>query len=172
MQPLSCGCVSLVLTGQDMITQKELKELLDYNSETGIFTIKKTGLIAQYPHTKGYIQINIQGITYLLHRLAWIYIYGDGTLKNLCIDHINRNKADNRIVNLRLVTRSINQRNHPLSTRNKSGKRGVYFDTGKNKWRSLIRDFNGKQVCLGRYKNLEDAIKAQEKAEVKYGYIT
>ena len=154
-----------------MVTQKQLKELFDYNPDTGIFITKKTGLVAGCPHTKGYLQINVRGLTYLLHRLAWIYIYGDGSLEDLYIDHINRNKVDNRIANLRLVTRSINQRNQSLSTRNKSGKKGIHFDTGKNKWRSRIRDFDGKLICLGRYKKLEDAIKAQESVEIKYGYL-
>ena len=98
-----------------MITQKELKELLQYNENTGIFTWKinkakqiQIGSVAGYLHHTGYIFIKINNKNYLAHRLAWLFIYGK--IPKM-IDHINRQRNDNRINNLRETNYKDNRLN-------------------------------------------------------------
>lgn len=98
-----------------MLTQEELKRMLHYESETGIFTWKinkrgpvKRGDVAGKTNGRGYRVIKIDGAYYYAHRLAWFYITGNWPKET---DHINRVKTDNRMVNLREVTHSLNNRN-------------------------------------------------------------
>jgi hypothetical protein len=79
-------------------------------------------------------------------------------------DHINRDKLDNRRCNLRAVTRSRNHLNRSLSARNKTGAKGVFLDRQRGLWRATIR-IDGKSIELGRFRNLNDAIIARQKAE-------
>ena len=83
------------------------------------------------------------------------------------VDHINHIRTDNRKCNLRVVDRSLNQRNLPLSKRNTSGVVGVWFNKDANKWVAEIR-LNYKKISLGYFINKEDAIKARKEAEEKY----
>lgn len=86
--------------------------------------------------------------------------------ENQIIDHINRNRLDNRKENLRKCTKKENLRNISLSTRNKSGYLGVYLNKN-NKWVAQIR-VNQKTKYLGSFDNMEEAIKARLKAEKEY----
>jgi len=158
-----------------MLTQERLKEFLSYDKNTGIFTWNvstnnstKIDSKAGYLRKAGYIGIKIDYKTYQAHRLAWLYVYekfpkGD-------IDHINRIRNDNRISNLRDVSRSLNLRNSSISKRNTSGTTGVFWNKGANKWVSHIT-YGGKERHLGCFKNKDDAIKARKEAEVLYGYL-
>lgn len=74
-----------------------------------------------------------------------------------CVDHINKNKADNRKKNLRCCERSENDRNRSLYSCNTSGVAGVYFDKERKKWVASIT-YNHKKVYLGRYAVKEEAI--------------
>ena len=87
--------------------------------------------------------------------------------KDMEVDHINHIRTDNRKCNLRVVDRSLNQRNLPLSKRNTSGVVGVWFNKDANKWVAEIR-LNYKKISLGYFINKEDAIKARKEAEEKY----
>jgi hypothetical protein len=99
------------------MTQEELHKLLEYNLETGEFfwkisvakKIKPGKKAGQVCKIHGYETIGIKGKNYKSHRLAWMYVYGKWP--EIEIDHINRIKTDNRICNLRDVTRSINNLN-------------------------------------------------------------
>ena len=151
------------------MTQNELKELLHYNSETGIFTwlqkvsnIKK-GAIAGTLHHSGYYQIRINKKIYLSHRLAWFYIHG--YFPNL-IDHINGIGIDNKLCNLREATYSQNNCNKKL-TKSTSGIKGVCWDKNKSKWVARIM-FNKKTINLGRFDDLKKAKLMVENARVKY----
>ena len=160
-----------------MLTQCELKELLNYDRETGIFTWKvngskgvKAGRVAGF-NVRGYRQVSIRNKNYYLHRLAWLYVFGISPTRD--IDHINRVKNDNRILNLREVDESTNSENQtkPHST-NKSGAIGVTIRKTDGKYRAIIR-VKGKNMHLGYFVNVEDAETAYLKAKKLYhrGYV-
>lgn len=102
-----------------MITQEELKESLHYDPDTGIFTWRKSKGPAKKGTVAGkiykshpYIKIGVCRHSIDAHRLAWLYVYGEWPTMD--IDHINRDPTDNRICNLRHVSRSENNRNRVL----------------------------------------------------------
>ncbi len=158
------------------LTQKYLKEILNYNPNTGIFTWKLSkalrvnkGDIAGGIDNHGYGRIGVDGKSYRKHKLIWLYVYGKFPKDGNEVDHINHDKIDNRLVNLREVTRSENQRNRTRQKNNTSGFTGVYFHTTKNKWNAKIRN-SGKNIHLGYFEKIKDAIKARKKAIIKYGF--
>lgn len=142
-----------------MLTQERLKELLDYDPETGVFTWKsrirgiRIGQVAG-SNVKGYRQIQIDKERHYSHRLAWLYIYGCWPLNEL--DHINRIKEDNRIANLREVTRQENCWNIGKLKTNSSGYTGVNLHKQYGKWRANIR-IQGKYKHLGYFNTPEEA---------------
>lgn len=156
-----------------MLTQDRLKSVLDYNPETGIFTWKVSnspkGLKGRDAGSgvNGYIRIGIDRDQYLAHRLAWFYVYGEWPTNQ--IDHINGDRLDNRIENLRDIERGDNQRNMKLSQRNKIGITGVYWSKTKDKWYVQI-SINGKRKHLGYCDNLFDACCIRKSAELRYNY--
>lgn len=89
------------------------------------------------------------------------------TDKSIIVDHINHNGLDNRKCNLRICNNSQNLCNCNLPKNNKSGHKGVYWESTRNKWNTQIT-LNGKCVHLGRFDNIEDAIKARNDAAKKY----
>lgn len=112
-----------------MLTQEKLKEYLSYNPETGVFVwIKSTrpgwaGKIASHVDVRGYNTAKIEDVRYLCHRLVWLYVYGsfpDGQ-----IDHIDNDKLNNKLSNLRVATHHENQRNKTIHKNNKVGVKGV-----------------------------------------------
>lgn len=146
-----------------MITQSKLKERLNYDPSTGIFTwISKTsqmsritiGSVAGSLNNKGYWKIFVAGKTYSAHHLAWLYIYGKWP-ENYT-DHINRSRADNRISNLREATYAQNQQNKQKSYYNTSGYKGVFWVPSCGNWRARIR-LNGKRMSLGSFVTAEEA---------------
>lgn len=82
-------------------------------------------------------------------------------------DHRNRNGLDNRKENLRLVTRSQNNFNKRMQSNNKSGVNGVFLRKNTNVWQAVIK-LNGKNIYLGNFPKMEDAIEARSKAEDAY----
>jgi len=142
------------------INSTDLKKLLKYDPETGVFTWLtnpskriKAGQQAGSLHHKGYIQIGINKTLYLAHRLAWFYYYGN--LPNQTIDHINGIKTDNRISNLRDISSSGNCQNL-LRSRGSSGLIGAHFQKSRNRWSSSIK-LNGVRTHLGYFKTAEEA---------------
>ena len=93
--------------------------------------------------------------TLLLHRVI------ANTPPDLQTDHINRDQLDNRRANLRNVTGSVNTMNQGLHPRNKSGHRGVSWDSSRQKWIANTKPL-GRYVHLGRFDRIEDAITARE----------
>ena len=107
----------------------------------------------------GYIATGHNGL--LLHKLI------TNTNKDEIVDHINRNKLDNRKCNLRICTYSQNQMNKCVQSNNKSGYTGVRWDKRAKKWKVQIT-VNKKQLHLGYYNDIEEAIKVRKKAEIEY----
>lgn len=92
------------------------------------------------------MQVRIDGKYYLLHRLAWMYVHGE--FPNGDIDHINRVRNDNRLTNLRVVNRCVNQQNRSLQVNNTSGVAGVIYGKKSNSWIARIKA-NNKYYHLG-----------------------
>lgn len=147
---------------RNSLTQEDLKELLDYDSNTGIFTWKKKstaasriaiGSFAGGANPKyGYIEITINRVLYKAHRLAWLYVYG--TWPKNQIDHINGIRTDNRIENLRDVTRRKNQQNRPEHRRGHLV--GTSFRKDLKQWQATIV-INKKKYHIGYYKTANKA---------------
>ncbi len=155
------------------VSYERLHELLNYNSETGIFIWKvsksrnvRAGSVAGSLHTNGYIYITIDGKKYFGHRLAWLYVHG--YFPEHGIDHKDQVRHHNWIDNLREVSDVCNLRNaKPTYANNTSGIKGVYKDKATKKWQAQIM-INKKQIGLGRFKNKLDAAVARHEAEIKY----
>jgi hypothetical protein len=154
------------------LTVDQLRDTFDYDANTGVFVWKirpskavKAGDVAGCTEKRiGYITIGIAGRIYKAHRLAWLYVYGSWP-KGL-IDHINGNKADNRIDNLRDVFAGGNSQNvRKPNKRNKSGFMGVIWF--QNKWRASM-SVNGKSKWLGDYSTPEEAHQVYLEAKRKY----
>ena len=146
-----------------MLTHERLLEVLDYDPETGEFRWKphkglrkvRAGTVAGTLNQLGYRQISIKRKVYLAHRLAWFYVHG--TWPTRCIDHINRNRADNRLANLRDVTHSQNGANS--RPKNASHPKGVTFHAASGFWyANVTKDRKG--TFLGNYRTMEEAHKA------------
>lgn len=153
------------------ITQERLKELLSYDPVTGLFTRRITinynaraGDCAGCD-CRGYLLMNVDGVKHRLHRLAWLYVYGYMPKE---IDHINRDGRDNRISNLREVTRAENNLNQGLRRDNKSGVKGVRWRADRSKWEARIKTSGSLQI-LGLFTTKEEAVAARLKAETTYG---
>lgn len=142
------------------LTAGRLRELLDYDPDTGVFTWKisrrgrvKAGDVAGALRHDGYIQIGIDGRLHQAHRLAWLYVTGESPPSE--IDHISCVRTDNRIANLRLATRSENQQNQSKAQkRNKTGFLGVSPHQGK--FQAQIK-VDGKVRTIGRFPTPEAA---------------
>lgn len=115
-------------------------------------------------NNSGYQLLTIYNFKFLAHRVVWALHYNEWPHGE--IDHINRTKFDNRIENLRVVTRSKNNLNQGVGRRNKSGSRGVSFNKKRSLWAAQIC-FNGKSRWLGYHRTLGEAIEARRLGEKK-----
>ena len=154
------------------LTAEYLRSVLHYEPETGIFTWKvstahsvKVGQASGCLDGHGYLRLRVCSRLYQAHRLAWLYVYGNWPKGQ--IDHINRNRSDNRIPNLRDVTNRQNQQNRSTNSDNTSGHPGVYWDKQSFKWRARIKH-NQKLIHLGLFTDLEEAIAARKAGELRY----
>ena len=160
------------------ITASYLRSRIDYDPETGVFTWKErpvrcrndkvwnakyAGRTAGATDTKGHIQIKIDRKAYFAHRLAWFLQYGqwpDGE-----IDHKNRIRDDNRLINLRSATSAQNSANMKTPETNTSGVRGVRWQ--QYGWRAQI-SVRGKKIHLGMFDTKEAASEAYRAAADKF----
>jgi len=146
-------------------TQETIRKLLNYDLETGVFTwnhrvdaipawnISWAGSVAGVINGRGYRVITIQYKLFRAHRLAWVYVYGNTLDQNTEIDHINGDRGDNRISNLRLSTKSQNQANSK-----KKGQNGLPKGVQMNKSRFMSRIMvNRKLIYLGTFDTPEEA---------------
>ena len=113
-----------------------LRSLLDYNAETGEMRWQNyagfKNKLAKSTTSTGYMRLQIQGKSFLTHRIAWKMIHGTDPVNQ--IDHVNKNPKDNRISNLREATESQNKWNRPAQQNNTSNIKGVSFWGGRNHW--------------------------------------
>lgn len=149
----------------------ELKSLLSYDPNTGLirWIAKGKGMIkkkaAGTTLHSGYLGICIGPKRWQAHRIAWALHHGEWPKDQ--IDHINGVKTDNRICNLREATNSQNGKNLGLSKANKSGVKGVSFETYTQRWKASIKVEN-KTISLGRFNSIENAAIARKLAEQHY----
>lgn len=133
-----------------MLTQRRLAELVNYCAERGEFVaIKsrgniKAGMVLGKPRVDGYVRIGIDGKDYFAHRLAFLWVHG---FMPDVVDHINGDRSDNRIANLRAASVMTNNRNSAKKSYGKSRFRGVSARRG-GKWRACIRIDGKKHLYL------------------------
>lgn len=165
------------------ISPDQLRELLDYSPESGTLTWKHRGAqwFSDVPHAEtwnkkyagkeafttvalGYKQGRVLYQLIQAHRVAFALAHGHWPTGD--IDHIDGNRSNNRISNLRDVSRSTNCRNSARRKDNKSGVTGVMWNTQYQKWAVYI---NGKRY-IGRFHSFDDAVSARKLAEVAEDY--
>lgn len=155
---------------EENLTQDILKDILCYDPETGLFTWKrqqgkmKAGSRAGTYREGNYVLIGIDKEHYFGHRLAWLYVYGEWPEDML--DHINNDRRDNRIANLRKATNQTNGLNRGKNSNNTSGVKNISWSASRKKWEAELR-VNTKRVKLGRFSLLEDAVRAITSAREK-----
>lgn len=154
------------------LSQSELKSRLDYDPQTGKFIWKRAksqwrgreaGMISVF----GYRTISLKCQPCPAHRIAWVMAYGKDPIGE--IDHINGDRSDNRLCNLRCVTSTENARNSRISKSNTSGVQGVSWYARSKKWLAQIR-VNGRLLHLGYFETLDEAKQARLSANIKYGF--
>lgn len=153
------------------LTADRVRELLDYDAATGIFRWRETrggvriGAIAGRVNVNGYVEIGIDGRLTGAHRAAWMHANGAIPAGHV-VDHIDGNKQDNRMINLRVVTVAENGRNrHRPAGANTVV--GVTWDKAKRKWRADIKVGN-KCVTLGRFDCHDEARSAHAAAKAAF----
>jgi hypothetical protein len=138
--------------GKLLVNQPNLRSRLSHGERAG--GVSKNG----------YRTVRIHGKAYLEHRIIYTMIHGS------CpeyLDHINGNRQDNRIENLRPCNLMENQRNKKLSKANKSGHKNVSWKQSTNRWRVHIRT-SGERIEIGQFEDLELAALVAEMAREKY----
>lgn len=168
------------------LTAEILRSLVTYDPNTGDFTWKERQLrpgleridkgwntrlagkkVARRENKHGHSQIGLDeyGHNFMAHRLVWLYVHGEWPTMDL--DHINGESGDNRVDNLRLVTKSQNMMNQKVRTDNTSGIKGVSWAEKSKKWYAYI-NVKGKMIPLGLFKDKIDAISARIESEDIY----
>jgi hypothetical protein len=153
------------------ISQSELRAVLNYSPETGIFTwLKphrkvKAGDVAGSRNSEGYLQIKINGRMFKAHRLALIYM--TGTCPPF-VDHRDRCFTNNSWTNLREATRGENNMNCGIRKDNTSGYKGVYETNGNGPPYVALIGYKGKSIYLGHFHDAHEAHKAAMAARIKY----
>ena len=161
---------------------EKLRAAIDYNPETGKlfwrvrqpdfcsndnartrFNRFHAGKEIGHLNADGYIKFQFWNCTIIAHRAAWAIYYGEWPAEQ--IDHINGQRDDNRITNLRSVSARVNSQNKAIPANNKSGHIGVFYCNTSKKW---VAKLQGKR--LGQFATSEMAINARQKAEGEAGF--
>lgn len=155
----------------DRLSVEVLKQHLDYVPGTGIFTRRMQARGRKHfvgaragSMSHGYRYIRVCINRYAEHHLAWLYVYGVWPSTEL--DHVNGDKGDNRIENLREASRGQNMANAGVPRTNKSGMKGVFFDAKHQHWLASMT-VEKKTRYIGIYDTFEEAAKARRAAFTK-----
>lgn len=150
------------------------EDYISYDKDSGGFVWKKSpssfvkaGSPAGCLDPQGYRYIGLNGHHYLAHRVAWFLTYGEWPKDQ--IDHINGNKSDNRICNLRDVGQIDNGRNQKMPVTNTSGVVGIVWLSKRQKWAARIK-VNRVQKTIGIFNTLFDAVAARKSSEIANGF--
>ena len=176
------------------LTPELLRELLEYDPETGRLTWRNRaarhftgGSNYRSPESRannwntkwagkeafttvspyGYNCGAVLEVSVVAHRVAWAIHYGRWPSRQ--IDHINGDKTDNRIANLRDISQQENKRNQPRRSTNKSGVTGVFWTERSKKWRAYI-SVKSRLTHIGYFDDFDDAVAARREAEKQYDY--
>lgn len=174
------------MSKKQLPTPELLRKLLRYDPATGklfwrvrtldvcsseksmrAFNSRYAGKEAFTALRSGYPSGSILGKTYLAHRVIWAMETGEWPKYQ--IDHINHDRADNRMSNLRDVTAQENFRNLSMFSNNTSGTTGVYWNKQYKKWHATIRRM-GSTENLGLFSDIDEAIEARKMADKRYGF--
>lgn len=142
------------------LTLNELKQHLEYDAANGCFYRKtsnnqhKVGELAGNKRKNGYSIVKVCKTNILIHRLVWLFEHGEWPKE--CLDHIDGDKSNNRIQNLREATYAQNRVNTGVQVNNLLGLKGVQLHTQSGKYRARIT-WNGKKRSLGLYYTPEEA---------------
>jgi hypothetical protein len=171
-----------------MLDLNAVRELLDYDPETGALTWRERGrkwFKSDHDQTRwnarfsggragsapkkkrGYVYVRSPGRIHKAHRVIWLWMTGEWPRDQ--VDHINHDRADNRWCNLRAATNADNQKNVSLRADNTSGAVGVRRHTHGDKWRAQIK-VGGRFIHLGLFDDKTTAIAARQAANEKYGF--
>lgn len=167
-----CPTCRNALSDCKAVTQSFLQEHFEYIPSTGDLLYRKRskchvpGEIAGVVHSQGYKVLALGKKHYLLHRLIWLYVYGVWPTQ---IDHIDHNRSNNQLINLRDVSAKQQQYNMSLRKTSSTLANGVSVIKRTNKYRAYINN-NGKQVHLGVFDTLQKAQTARQAADLQHGY--
>lgn len=159
-----------------MLGYREALELFRYDYETGVLywrwrnsnRVPKTLEAGAQNKSNGYLYVKVHGRRYLVHRVVMLMCYGFCG-EGLEVDHINHVRDDNRLVNLRFVTRRENQRNQSLSSKCTTGVTGVHFSKARKKYVARI-SVDRKAIYLGIFETLEEAAEARRQADKEFNF--
>jgi hypothetical protein len=155
------------------LTYERLHEVLKYHPDVGIFINKidrggmKKGDVAGYKTEDNVTQIRVDGVCYLAHRLAWLYVYG--YMPDNKIIHIDNIKWHNWISNLKETSNQCNSRNINNFSNNSSGVKGVTWRKDSNKWQAYII-VNCKKCHIGTFDDFDEAVCHRLAAEQCIGW--
>ncbi|MBT2326742.1 HNH endonuclease [Variovorax paradoxus] len=154
------------------ITAERVRELFDYEADTGLFRHRtdcnsqvEVGEVAGGKDSEeGYWRLRVDGLTVLAHRVAWLWVTGEWPDDR--IDHKNGVRHDNRFSNLRACSALENARNVKVRANSSTGVAGVTWESKYCRWKAHIK-VSGKCITLGRFKALLDAVSARRGAEIR-----
>lgn len=164
-------CRRCLALPQQPISQAMLRSIFNYDPDTGRLTYarnfpgRKAGETATYDGGEGYLNVYL-GRNHRAHRVIWMLVTGDDPE---CIDHINHDRSDNRLCNLRNTTMRENFRNVTASRSNKLGVPGVRRVTGRNNYRAEVM-IDGKTLHLGVFDDPAEAGQAYRNAIERLGF--
>lgn len=153
------------------LTKEYVNSILLYEKDTGVLRWRnqqsnrvKPNSVAGSINSEGYVCLDIRARPYRAHRIIWLMEYGN--FPNGQIDHIDGNRANNRLENLREVSNKQNQENKKTMAKSVSGHKGVTWHSRDKVWQARI-GHNMKSKHLGSFRNVEDAISAYKEAALQ-----